>query len=120
MVVTTNLPSQHNGYLGGKSFYLLTTQPKLSWIVNSGATDHITLHLHLFISDSPVRQKCFITMPNGRKVDIKHIGSVVLNASLILQDVLHVPDFQFNLLSASKLAKHLSISVVFTVDSCYI
>lgn len=88
--------------------------------MDSGATDHITPHLHLVESYTPMRQGCFITMPNGKKVQIEHIGKVVLGTSLTLQDVLHVPEFQFNLLSASKLAKHLSTSIVFTPTSCYI
>ena len=67
MEVTTNVPTQHTSYLASKSFYLLTAQPKLSWIIDSGATDHITPHLHLFSSFTPVEQECFITMPNGRK-----------------------------------------------------
>jgi len=53
-------------------------------------------------------------------VQVQHIGNVPLNAEITLQNVLHVPDFQFNLLSASKLAKHLSSSVIFTPYSCYI
>ena len=63
---------------------------------------------------------CFITMPNGEEVQVQHIGTVDLSATLTLQDVLHVPEFQLNLLSASKLAKQLCSSIVFTPTSCYI
>jgi len=101
MEVTTNIPSQHSGFLAGKSFCLLSTKPELSWIVDSGASNHITPHLHLFKSYTPVIHGCFITMPNGKKVQIKHIGRVELSTNLTLHDVLHEPDFQFNLLSAS-------------------
>ena len=120
MEVTTNVPSQHSGFLAGKSFCLLSAKHEMSWIVGSRATDHITPHLHSFKSYIPMTQGCFITMPNGKKIQIKHIGKVDLSTCLTLQDVLHVPDFQFNLLSASKLAKHLSTSIVFTPNSCYI
>ena len=120
MEVTTNIPSQHSGFLAGKAFYLLSTKPELSWVVDSGASDHITPHLHLFKCYTQMTQRCFITMPNGKKVQIKHIGIVELSTNLTLHDVLHVPEFQFNLLSASKLAKHLSTSIVFTPNSCYI
>jgi len=57
-------------------------------------------------------------MPNGKKVQIKHIGSMVLSLSLILREVLHIPDFHFNLLSISKLTKQYSANVSFTPDVC--
>ena len=78
------------------------------------------LHHILLNSYVPVSRACFITMPNGRKVEVKHIGTVLLFGNIILRDVLHVPEFRFNLLSASKLAKHLSSCIVFTPDTCYI
>ena len=118
--LSPNVPAQHAGFLAGKSFCLRTSQPGLSWIIDSGATDHITPQLQLFTSYKPVRQDCFITMPNGRKAQIKHVGTIVLKDQIILPDVLHVLDFQFNLLSASKKAKLMSSNAVFTPDSCYI
>jgi len=80
--LSPNVPTQHAGFWAGKSFYLRTSQPQLSWIIDSGATNHITPQLQLFSSYKPVRQDCFITMPNGRKVLIKHIGTI-LNDQII-------------------------------------
>ena len=120
MEVTPNLENNQSAFLAGKSFCLLTSQPEMRWIIDSGATDRITPHLSLFKSYTPMIQACFITMPNGKQVQVKHIGIVVLGSALTLQNVLHVPEFQFNLLSASKLAKQLCSSIVFTPTSCYI
>jgi len=121
MEATPNLENpQSAAYLAGKSFCLLTTQPKMKWIVDSGATNHITPHISLFKSYVPILKTWFITMPNGRQVLVKNIGTLILNNSITLQDVLHVLDFQFSLLSESKLAKQLSSNVVFTPNSCYI
>jgi len=92
----------------------------MSRIVDSGATDHITPHLYLFSTYSPVPQSCFITMPNGRQAQVLHVGTIILSKDIILQEVLHVPDFHFNILSASKIAKHLSSNVVFSRSVCYI
>ena len=114
------MDQQHSAYLAGKTFCLFSPQSQQNWIVDSGATDHITPHLHLFHSFSPMAKVCSIIMPNGKQVAVKHVGTVVLHPNIILQDVLHIPDFQFNLLSASKLAKQLSCSVVFTATSCYL
>ena len=57
-------------------------------------------------------------MPNGHAAKIEHIGSIQIGPNLILRDVLHVPDFQFNLLSISKLTKKTGLVVIFSLDSC--
>ena len=59
-------------------------------------------------------------MPNGRQAKIHHIGTIQLTPSLTLFNALHVPDFHYNLLSASKLAKQLTAHVIFTPDHCYL
>ena len=41
-------------------------------------------------------------MPNGKQSKIAHIGSFQLTPTFMLSDVLHVLDFQFNLLLVSK------------------
>ena len=63
--------------------------------------------------------KGIITMPNGKSVQIRNIGTTALNDSIMLKDV-HVLDFHFNLLLASKLAKTLSSNVVFTPTCSYL
>ena len=55
------------GFLAGKSFCFLTAQPGLKWIIDSGATDHITPHLYLFHIYYVVLRPCFITMLMGNK-----------------------------------------------------
>ena len=59
-------------------------------------------------------------MSNGKHAKIHHVGTIQLSPSLTLCNVLHVPDFHFNQLSASKLAKRLSTYVLFTPTACYI
>jgi len=120
MTVASNLDQSQAVFLAGKSFCLLTTQPDMRWIIDSGATDHITPHLNLFHSYTPISKACSIIMPNGKQVKVQHIGTVILSPDIVLQGVLHVPEFQFNLLSASKLAKHMSSNVVFSPSYCYI
>ena len=120
MQVTLNLKNQQSTYLAAKSFCLLTAQLEMKWIITSGATNHITPHLSLFKSFTPISKAYIITMSNGKQVQVKHAGTINLNATIILQDVLHVLEFRFNLLSASKLAKQLFSSIVFTSTSYYI
>ena len=57
-------------------------------------------------------------MPNGEQSKIVHIGTVQLTPTLVLTNVLHVSDFQFNLLSVSKLCSQLAGQVTFTSSKC--
>jgi hypothetical protein len=47
----------------------------------------------------------FVKLPNGSTVPVTHIGIVVILESLTLTEVLCVPSFTFNLISASKTHK---------------
>ena len=86
----------------------------LYWIVDSGATDHI--------SKSPLTQNKFDTnhdfveLPDGGEAEIKSTGSIKLSHNLILDGVLHVPKFRVNLLSISKLTQALRCNVIFYPD----
>jgi len=51
-------------------------------------------------------------MPNGKKTQILHVGSLFLENGIVLKDVLHTPEFQYNLLSISKLTKQFSANVI--------
>ena len=82
--------------------------------IDSGASDHITPHLHLFSTLQPAKFPGFITMPNGKQSKIAHIGSVQLTPRLTLPNVLHVPDFQFNLLLVHKLCEQIAGKVIFS------
>lgn len=64
--------------LAGKLFCFFPSKPDLKWIIDSGATDHITPNLHYFSSYKPLAQDSFITMPNGEQAKIHHIGNIQL------------------------------------------
>ena len=106
------------GFLAGKHFCFLTSFANGDWIIDSGASDHITPNLDILTSVHKLSIPGFITMPNGKHSKIAHIGSVQLTPTLLLTNVLHVPDFQFNLLSVSKLCKQIAGKVIFTYTNC--
>ncbi|CAN1851581.1 hypothetical protein LINPERHAP1_LOCUS40246 [Linum perenne] len=82
------------------------------WIIDTGASDHICCTLDHFIDPKPVIGVS-VHLPNSTKVSVSHIGSVKLPIGLILQNVLLVPSFGFNLVSVSKLTHDLPVSFVF-------
>ena len=59
-------------------------------------------------------------MPNGEKVTVTHIGTIQITSTLILENVLYVPSFSFNLILVSKLTKFLSCCLVFLSKFCFI
>ena len=92
------------------------------WIIDSGATNHITYNLDLFDSFQPFPShfQNHITLPDGSQALIKHHGNIPLNSEIMLQDVLHVPQFHFNLISVTKLCRDLSCTVSFSNNTCSI
>lgn len=90
-----------------------------TWIIDSGATTHVCSDLALFSSTSSV-SGVTVTLPNGTREQITHVGTVHISDVLILCDVLYVPSFQFNLLSVSSLLKRDKCSAHFYVYSCFL
>ncbi|KAI4296906.1 hypothetical protein L6164_036825 [Bauhinia variegata] len=90
-----------------------------TWILDSGATNHITCQFDAFTTYMPV-SNWFVSLPNGTNVQVTHIGTVALSSTLVLQHVLFVPSFSFNLISVSKLDKDSQCAFVVQTGFCYI
>jgi hypothetical protein len=88
-------------------------------VVDSGATDQICITLTSMHNVRLCKYPIYVTLPNGQQTQVRHIGSVYINASITLHDVMYIPSFAYNLLSVSKLGTHLPLSVLFTPFSCY-
>ncbi|CAN1823318.1 Retrovirus-related Pol polyprotein from transposon RE1 [Linum perenne] len=87
------------------------------WIVDSSATYHIAFSV-TFLDHYQAISHSFVSLPNGESVPITHIGSVVLNEGLVLQNVLVIPSFKLNLLYVAKLAAHNSCRAIFSYIAC--
>jgi transposase InsO family protein len=90
-----------------------------SWILDTGATDHMVHSLSCFTSITSIIQAT-VELPNGNLVPVTHIGTVKLSSSLILTDVLCVPSFHFNLISVSKLVHSSVCCLIFLSHYCFI
>lgn len=60
----------------------------------------------------------FVKLPYYKLVEVHHIDSICLHPGPVIQNVLHVPSFQFNLLPISKLSKDTNSWMTFTSTSC--
>lgn len=98
-------PSAHSAHSAGivTSFHVSNMPDR--WIVDTGATNHMASDLRL-LYETCKQQSQHVYFPNGSKTSISHIGHCRLPQGVI-QNVLHVPDFQYNLLSVPKLTREL-------------
>lgn len=90
-----------------------------SWIIDSGATHHVSHDRALFESFTESVNRS-VTLLTGQNITIKGIGQIRLNEYLLLNNVLYIPDFRLNLLSISHLTKDLGCRVMFDHSSCLI
>lgn len=88
------------------------------WILASGATDHIVHSFTLFTSITSIVQ-ISIRLPNGDVAKVTHIGTVQLSSTLILENVLCIPTFSFNLISISQLTQSPTCCI-FLSHCCFI
>lgn len=77
--------------------------PKVeSWILDTGATNHICHTLSKFHSYKRIKP-ILIKLSNGSNVITQYSGTVYFSDHLYLIDVLYVPSFRFNLISVSQM-----------------
>ena len=96
-----------------------TTHNAETWVLDTGATDHI-IHSTSLFTNLTSSISSFVHLPNDEKVLVTHIGTVQLTPTLILENVICVPAFSFNLISVSKFTKSLSCCLVFLSTYCFI
>ncbi|KAM1666352.1 hypothetical protein ACFX14_045629 [Malus domestica] len=90
------------------------SKPSPSWILDSGATSHITHDISNISSPTPYTGEDKVYIGDGKGLSIRHTGSTLLNtahASFKLNNVLHVPQMKHNLLSAYQFLKDNSCSL---------
>ena len=61
-----------------------------------------------------------VKLPNGNQVIANYSGSVFLNQNHVIDNVLYIPNFTFNLLSVAKLIDNLSCVITFDSSGCHI
>uniref|UniRef100_A0A2N9IE43 Retrovirus-related Pol polyprotein from transposon TNT 1-94-like beta-barrel domain-containing protein n=1 Tax=Fagus sylvatica TaxID=28930 RepID=A0A2N9IE43_FAGSY len=76
-----------------------TSMSANSWVIDTGATDHM-VHSLSYLSTITSMVNTSVELPNGELVSVTHIGTVILSSSLTLTNVLCVPTFHLNLISA--------------------
>ncbi|PRQ21141.1 putative RNA-directed DNA polymerase [Rosa chinensis] len=83
-----------------------------TWIIDSGASDHMTYDKSYFtdLSSPPVS---YVTNANGEAFPVLGSGSVRITPTLELHNVLYVPDLSHHLISVPQLNTESKCSVTF-------
>ena len=83
-----------------------------TWIIDSGATDHMTYDKSFFVSMSSPSIS-HVSNANGVSFPVLGIGSIQVTPSIVLHDVLYVPSLSHHLLSVSQINSQNKCSVTF-------
>ncbi|GKG04516.1 hypothetical protein Tco_0314903, partial [Tanacetum coccineum] len=122
-VASTSKPHASTYFYGCKPFYMrlsfhvslnarskhLNLDITIDWIVDTGASDHMSSHLLLFQSIRILKCPIKIKLPDGTRKLVTKAGNIQINSSLALFNVFYVLEFQVNLLFVGKLLKTQSI-----------
>ncbi|KAF7812241.1 Cysteine-rich RLK (receptor-like protein kinase) 8 [Senna tora] len=101
-------------YLG----YFTAKNASTRWIIDSGASSHVTGNLDLLKDVLEPRGKNTVQLPDGITKRVQYVGNVILGGKLILRNVLYVPDFKYNLISVHKLAVCSGLETIFHENGC--
>ncbi|KAG8643955.1 hypothetical protein MANES_11G086565v8 [Manihot esculenta] len=92
---------------------------KGTWIIDSGATYHMSGDLALFDSISKLKTPRHVRLPDGRTKLVTHIGTIQLSPRITLFNTFYITDFHCNLLlghpSTNKM-RHLSVVPIISSD----
>lgn len=89
-----------------------------SWIIDSGATNHMTYTSQYFSTYIPCPSSRKITVANGSLFTVAGLGDIYVTPNLILNDVQHVPKLSANLVSVTKLTVGLKYYAIFDSSCC--
>ena len=87
------------------------------WVIDSGATDHMTHTSQYFNSHTPCPSSRKIIVANGSLATDAGLGDIYVTP-LILKNVLHVPKLSTNLVSIQKLTEDLKCHAIFHPSYC--
>ena len=113
-----HIPKQeHQGILNAFKSSLNVNLLHDFWIVDSGATDHITNKVSKLKEFEKLNEPSKVSVANGEGAKVVGKGIVHLISDKIQSMVLYVPSFPFQLLSVGKITNTLNCLVIFSPQS---
>lgn len=90
----------------------------VKWVLDSGASHHMTPLLGLLKGVRKVKKPLHIMTHAGSSVLVETMGDTNIDANIALNDVLFIPDFSCNLISMHKLTQDLNCTVTYDKNGC--
>ena len=90
----------------------------VDWIVDSGASDHVSCDRDKFVNFSTSFFKTVLLTADGETSKVVGIGSIPISSTVILENVLYVLTLSCNLLSVSKITRALNCTASFSSYMC--
>ena len=90
------------------------------WILDSGATDHMTLTNKFFKSYEPIAPGKHVQTADGTLLPVAGLGTMEIPPIGLITHVLHVPKLFVNLISVQKLAKLTEYQIIFDDIDAYL
>ena len=84
-----------------------------SWVIDLGATDHMSHSSHKFNKYNPCPNSTKMVIADGSLTTVADVGDAQISPTLILRNVFHVPKLSTNLVFIQKLAQDLGCNVIF-------
>ncbi|KAI5439712.1 hypothetical protein KIW84_025183 [Lathyrus oleraceus] len=113
-----NIPTRTVAQTSKDSWALSAHNHSNPWIIDSGASEHMTNYSHLFNSYFPSSGFEKVRITDGSYSSIAGKGNIKISEQITLQSVLHVPKFACNLIYVHKLSKDTNCSVLFRPSTC--
>ncbi|KAG5534863.1 hypothetical protein RHGRI_022851 [Rhododendron griersonianum] len=101
----------------GKTLHTSAPISNSTWIIDSGATDHMTFDVKHVHSMKPSKQP-IVSTADGTLSSVIGKGSITLTKNLNLDSVLVVPSLNYNLLSVAQITCALQCIVIFWPNLC--
>ncbi|XP_059315623.1 uncharacterized protein LOC132066310 [Lycium ferocissimum] len=111
----------HAGTTGAGIFTaLLSSVVDYNWIVDTGATNHMVHNEKLLNRLNALTDisKSKVHLPTGEQVTITKTGDACVFKNKVLQDVLYIPEFKYNMFSVAKITKELNCFAALYPDFC--
>ena len=109
-----------DNHFSGMISYNASEEDINSWIIDSGASAHMTPHLNKLTDVMMLPKKTTITLPTRDNAVVTHMGTAPLDDKLQLKKVLCVPLFKFSLLSVQQFVADNNYQVLFHPTYCVI
>ena len=98
--------------------FLTSSSNSIAWVINFGATDHMTYCSQLFSKYIPSAGIRKIRIVDGTFSAIASSGIVRVSLTITLEILFHVPKLSCNLLSISYITKDLDCCAYFSSSNC--